>query len=67
LKGDLLDPALKGRLMKVRHPKNETLFSLRFSIKYRAILDIQGSDVSILDIVNHDNLIKLFGKGGKYA
>lgn len=58
---------LHGKLYKFRNPLGESIFTLKIGSKYRAILKVDGSLITVVDIVNHSELRKLFGKGGKYA
>lgn len=64
---DLKSQYLQGRILKLRNHLGESIFTLRFSTKFRAIITIKENKVRVLDIVNHDELRKNFGKGGKYA
>ncbi|MEI7594491.1 MAG: hypothetical protein WCK02_02000 [Bacteroidota bacterium] len=64
---DLSSPRLSGKLSKFRNPLGENIYTLRFSVKFRAFIKINENKVTVLDIVNHNDLRKFFGKGGNHA
>lgn len=67
IKNDFNSSDLHGKLFKFRTPVASNIYTLKFGVKYRAIIKLEENQITIIDIVNHSELRKIFGKGGQNA
>jgi mRNA-degrading endonuclease RelE of RelBE toxin-antitoxin system len=63
LEGFPSDPQTRSRVYKLRQLANH--FVARAGLKYRIIFTYNDHEITIIDIVHHDRLERLFGSSGE--